>query len=362
MFQTDGPLRTPLHQTHLDAGGRIVDFAGWRMPIQYQGIVAEHKAVRSAAGIFDVSHMGQLRFQGPEAASFLGRMVVSAVDRLKPGEARYTHLCDERANLIDDLIVYRLAERDLLLVPNAAMVAEVREWFEKHLPAEGVTMADESLQWVCLAVQGPRAEGIISQVTGAPAGEFKPFSVHIFPELFGGLLVARTGYTGEWGVELMGPWEQGVAIWETLMAVGAEAGLVPCGLGARDTLRLEKGYLLSGQDFDHDRTSLETACGWLVDWDHDFVGKEALAAQKEAGFHRLTGIKVLDRGMIRPGNEVLHDGQVVGKLTSGGLSVTLKHGIGLAYLPLPIRKPETPLTITVRGKPLNATTVKLPFL
>lgn len=362
MFQRDAPLRTPLHQTHVEAGARIVDFAGWRMPIQYGGIVAEHRAVREAAGIFDVSHMGQLRCTGPGAAGFLSRMVVSAVERLNPGQARYTHLCDEQARLIDDLIVYRLAEEDYLMVPNAAMVAEVGEWLQGHLPGEGVKLVDESLQWVCLAVQGPESKSIISEVVGAPAGEFKPFSVHIFPDLFGGLLVARTGYTGEWGVELMYPWDQGAKAWEATLAAGSSRGLVPCGLGARDTLRLEKGYLLSGQDFDHDRTSLETGCGWLVDWDHEFVGKEALLAQKEAGFDRLTGIRVLDRGVIRPGNEVLHQGEVVGKLTSGGISVSLKYGIGLAYLPLPIRQPGTPLAIKVRGKPLNSTTVKLPFL
>lgn len=362
MSRSETSLRTPLHQTHLDAGARIVDFAGWRMPIQYEGIVAEHRAVRSAAGIFDVSHMGQLRFKGPEAAQFIASMVTSAVDRLSPGQARYTHLCDEQANLIDDLIVYRLAEEDLLMVPNAAMVAEVMQWFRDYLPDQGVTLADESRQWVCLAVQGPEAASIISQVVQTEVGQSKPFSVHRYPEMFGGLLVARTGYTGEWGVELMGPWERGVEIWEATMAAGAHRGLVPCGLGARDTLRLEKGYLLSGQDFDHDRTSLETGCGWLVDWDHEFTGKEALAAQKAAGFERSTGIKVLDRGVIRPGNEVHHDGRMVGKLTSGGLSVTLKQAIGLAYLPLPVRKPETPVQIMVRGKPLNATTVKLPFL
>ncbi len=354
--------RTALYQVHVSAGARMVDFAGWQMPIQYAGIVAEHKAVRKAAGIFDVSHMGQLRFTGPKADVFLSRMVVSAVDRLKPGQARYTHLCDEKARIIDDIIVYRLAQEDFLMIPNAATTDRVLEWLMDHAPVEGMTLVDESDLWACLAVQGPEAPGILGQVVDPKAGGFAPFSIHSYPDLFGGLILPRTGYTGEWGVELICPVDHAGEAWEAMMAAGQPLGLVPCGLGCRDTLRLEKGYLLSGQDFHDDRTPLETGCGWLVDWDHDFIGKETLMAQKEAGFDRLTGIRLSDRGVVRPGNEVLHDGKVVGRLTSGGLSVILKEAIGLAYLPLPIRKPGTPMAINVRGKSLNGSTVKLPFL
>lgn len=340
----------------------MVDFAGWQMPIQYGGIVAEHKAVRTAAGLFDVSHMGQLRFRGPAAASWLAGLAVSAVDRLAPGRARYTHLCDERARIIDDVIIYQLGHKDLLMVVNAATTTRVRDWCAAHAPAEGVTLEDESLRWACLAVQGPRAAGVVAQVVEPGVAASKPFAVRCYPDLFGGVILARTGYTGEWGVELLCPAGRAVELWATLLEVGGPEGLVPCGLGARDTLRLEKGYLLSGQDFNGDRTPLEAGCGWLVDWDHEFMGREALQAQKGDDYSRLTGIKVTDKGVARPGCPVVHQGRRVGVLTSGGPSVMLKSSIGLAYLPAESRRPGTPVQVVVRGKSLNGQTVKLPFL
>ena len=341
-------LRTPLHGRHVAAGAILVEFVGWEMPIQYTSIVKEHLAVRSAVGLFDVSHMGELFITGPGAADFISHVTTGDMQRMAPGRCRYCHLLDEQGHIIDDTIVSRLEEDVFLLVPNAATTARVRDWLTRHLVDFDATLTDRTADFVCLALQGPRAPALLASELDITIA---PFTV----ARHGDLVVSGTGYTGEPGCELFVPAHRAGEVWDRLVAAGA----APVGLGARDTLRLEKGYLLSGQDFDGSQTTLETGYGWVVDWEHDFIGLKALAAQRGGDYARLRGVMLEDRGVPRPGCPVLIDGVSAGSLTSGTLSPTLKRGIGLAYL---AAGPGTGVAVEVRGKPLRGRIVRLPFL
>jgi len=341
-------LRTPLHGRHIAAGATLVEFAGWEMPIQYTSIVKEHLAVRSAVGLFDVSHMGELFVTGPGAMDFLSYVTTWDMQRLAPGGCRYCHLLDEQGRIIDDTIVSRLEEEVFLLVPNAATTARVRDWLTHHLADFEAALTDRTTDLACLALQGPDAPALLAAELDLTVAPFKVVR-------HGDIIVSGTGYTGEPGCELFVPAHRAGEVWERLVAAGA----VPVGLGARDTLRLEKGYLLSGQDFDGTQTTLETGYGWVVDWEHDFIGREALAAQRGGDYARLRGVQLDDRGVPRPGCRVLIDDEPVGPLTSGTLSPMLKRGIGLAYL---TAGPETGVVVEMRGKLLRGRIVRLPFL
>jgi len=378
------PLRTPLHSWHARHGATLVPFGGWEMPLQYEGIVQEHLAVRQAAGLFDVSHMGKLLIRGEGAVAAVERVSTNDLPA-KSGRARYTHLLDERGRILDDVIFTVLNEREVFAVCNAGPRARIVDWLGRHL--RGLEVVDLTAEFLCLALQGPKALAIADSVLQGAPGQKKPFwgawtgwrGSSVAPEtvgwersgevlLRGGVsagpfLMTRTGYTGEEGLEIFPPRSMAVEVWDGLLAAGAAQGLRPVGLGARDTLRLEKGYLLSGQDFDGARSSLEANCEWLVKWDHEFLGKAALVEQKTLGTHdRLLGILVEDRGVPRHGSEVVHDGRIVGSLTSGTMSPTLRQGIGLAYLPHSVAVVGTAVAVRVRGRDLAATVVKPPFL
>lgn len=361
------PIRTPLHDWHAAHGARLVDFAGWSMPLQYEGITAEHRAVRTACGVFDVSHMAELAVRGDQARAAVDALVTNNVGRLEVGGALYTALCNERGTMLDDLLVYALAEDHFLVVANAANHAKVEGWFRDRLPA-GVDLADETRDTALFAVQGPHSQRILRAWT--PLASHATFLDDLDYYRAGQLdldgascVVARTGYTGEWGYELYVPAAAAPSLWESLLAAGEDHGLVPAGLGARDTLRLEAGYPLYGQELTEDTTPYEGGIGWVVKAKKasDFVGKAALAAQKEAGVpRRSVGLRGSGRTIARPGAPVSFAGEVVGEVTSGTFSPTLQLPIAMARVES--RAVEGPLTVEVRGAQHPMEIVKPPFV
>ncbi|MDX6591809.1 MAG: aminomethyltransferase [Gaiellales bacterium] len=340
--------RTPLYDRHRAAGARIVPFAGWEMPVQYEGIIPEHRAVRDSAGMFDVSHMGQLELRGPGALEFTQRMLSNDLDRIGAGSAQYTLLLDERGCPVDDLIAYRFADDHILLVVNASRVDDDREWLQRHLP-DDVALEDRSADMAMLAVQGPEALGLVD------LPDLEPFGFAEATVCGVDAIVARTGYTGEPGVELMVDNGDAETLWDAIVGAGA----VPCGLGARDTLRLEVCYPLYGNDLSLERTALEAGLGWVCALDaKDFTGADALREQKAAGgYDRLVAFVVEGRGIPRQGMAIVPDGEV----TSGTMSPSLGVGIGMGYVPANRTGPGTRIQIDVRGRPVEAEIRKKPL-
>ncbi len=356
--------RTALYGLHVGLGARFTEFGGWEMPVRYGSIIDEHHAVRRAAGLFDLSHMGELRVSGPGAATGLAHALVNDPGRLLTGRAGYSLLCAPDGGVIDDLIVYRLAEDVFLVVPNASnreiVVAELRERLARY---EAV-LADETMDTSLLAVQGPAAASILADLTDLDLRSLRNYGVAEAVVAGTSALVARTGYTGEDGFELFVAWSAGPALWEALSVAGGPAGLRPCGLGARDTLRLEAGMPLYGNELDRDTTPLEAGLGWVVELDHDFVGREALLAAAGRPLHRrLVGLVLRARGIARHGYPVTRtdDPAPIGHVTSGSQSPTLGEAIAMAYVPLADAAAGTMLDIVVRGTAVPAEVVPLPF-
>lgn len=354
-------MRVPLHDVHAAAGARFTEFAGFQMPLQYESILAEHEAVRERAGLFDVSHMSNLWVEGDDAEALLARTVVSDPAKVKAGRAQYTVACRPDGTIIDDLIFWRLADGRFHVVPNAGMNTTFVDWFAQH--AEGdVRVLDMSRELCILALQGPKARGIL-EAAHPEVADVKRFGLKEMEFAAGHGFVSGTGYTGEDGVEFMVPNASAASCWRHLMSVGKDDGLVPCGLGARDTLRLEKGFCLAPHEFKGGRSPLEAGLGWVIHWDHDFVGKEALESQKDADDHdRLAGLKATGRGIPREGCDVALNERKVGVVTSGTMSPTLRTGIALAYLRPDAAREGTDVFVDVRGRPVGAKVVKLPFL
>jgi aminomethyltransferase len=369
----EGLKRTPLFPCYGETEGtRCIDFGGWELPVQFAGIQAEHDAVRQRAGLFDVSHMGEFLVAGPKAEAFLQRMTVNDVSKLAPGQAQYTLLCYPEGGVVDDLLIYRLGEERFMLVVNASNIAKDFQWLENHLPAAGegtvpaVELTDCSDATSLLALQGPAAERVLGKVTDAPVGELGPFRFLEEAHVCGvQALVSRTGYTGEDGFELYLRAEDAAAVWRGLLAAGKDDGLVPVGLGARDTLRFEARLPLYGQELSRDITPLEAGLGMFVKLDKgEFIGREALLKQKEAGLPRkLTGIEMLDRGIPRSHYPVYAgaEGELIGEITTGTQSPTLKRNVGLALLKREYSAPDTEIWVEIRGKRLKAKVVKTPF-
>jgi aminomethyltransferase len=358
------PARTPLYECHLEAGARMVEFAGWQMPVQYSGVIEEHRAVRTAAGLFDVSHMGEISVRGPAAEAFLQHLTPNDVTRLAPGRAHYSGLLTERGTYLDDLLIYRLAAEEFLVVVNAANAAADFGWIASHAQGrDGVVVEDVSDRWALLALQGPRAVEILAPLVPEDLTEVRYYGFRRGEVAGVEGLLSRTGYTGEDGFELYLPPQRAAEVWRRLLAEGEAAGLVPAGLGARDTLRLEAGMALYGHEIDETTTPFEAGLGWVVKLDQrDFVGREALAAQKERGVERkLVGFEVRGRGIARQGHEVVAGGRAVGRVTSGTWSPTFEKALGMAYVPIDMAVPGTALTLTVRGRELDAEVVELPF-
>jgi aminomethyltransferase len=339
--------RTPLFDRHVALGARMVPFAGWEMPVQYEGVIPEHKTVRSDCGAFDVSHMGELHVDGPRGPAFLQEMLSNDLDRIGDGEAQYTLLTNERGGIVDDLIVYRLAAGQYLLVVNASNRAAVFGWLKEREP-RGCEVRDTSDEYGLIAVQGPRSLERL-ELPAAPA------FTHAMGELDGiEVMIARTGYTGELGVELCCAVEDVVALWDAVLARGA----VPCGLGARDTLRLEVCYPLHGSDITPETDAVSAGLGWACALDKEFTGAEALRRIRGAGpERRLVGFVMEEKAVPRHGMPIQGGGEV----TSGTHSPMLGRGIGMGYVPAASSAPGSELVVDVRGKPRKARVVKKPI-
>lgn len=348
--------RTPLEAAHVELGAKLVPFAGWYMPVQYTSIMDEHGAVRSKSGVFDISHMGQFLVSGEGALDWLNGMLANNVAKLGHGEGQYTFLLNEKGGVIDDLILYRTGANDFFLVVNASMIDEDFAWFSKHLPAT-VELRNESDRWAGMAVQGPDSAAVFAQVC---PGETLPPRNGIVTTA-AGCVVCRTGYTGEDGFEFFSPAAEGGEWLKRFVA----AGVKPCGLGCRDSLRLEMCYPLNGNDLSPERTPIEAGLGFFVDLEKgDFIGRETLAKQKAEGTEvKLVALQYTDKGAPPRAHYpvVSPEGEALGELSSGILSPSLNTGIGLAYLPVKWTKLGTEVRVDVRGRLFPAKVVKKPF-
>lgn len=360
---TDAALRkTPLDARHRASGARMVEFAGWEMPVQYSGVMDEHRAVRSAAGLFDVSHMGEIRVSGPGAEAYLQYATPNDVANLTPGRIHYSALLTERGTYIDDLLVYRLGDTEFMAVVNASNVEADFEHM-LSLKRDDVEIDNVSDRYGLLALQGPQAVAMLAQLTSAPLDEIKYYRFAMGEVAGHEALISRTGYTGEDGFELYVSPESAPPIWDALFEVGSADGLVPAGLGARDTLRLEAGMALYGHEIDDSTSPWEAGLQWTVKLDAGpFHGRDALIAQREAGVtRRLVGFEVLDRGIARQGHEVWMGGEPVGAVTSGTHCPTLEKAVGMAYVPAELAETGNDLELEVRRRKLRGRLVDLPF-
>ncbi len=352
---------TSLYDRHVSLGAKLVPFAGYAMPIQYSGIIKEHLAVRESAGLFDVSHMGEFVVEGPEAESFLQYLTLNDVSGLDTGKAHYSAMCNENGFLLDDLIIYRYGPERFMVVVNAANMDKDYEWFSSHCP-DGVALSNQSDAISLIAFQGPLSREILSTVLDTTLDDL---GFYTFKELetFGETItVARTGYTGELGFELYGSHEVIPRIWDMILKAGASRDVLPAGLGARDTLRLEMKYCLYGNDIDETTNPIEAGLGWITKLDKgDFIGRDALVDAKANLSRRLVCLELQERGIPRHGYTIFRDGDNVGIVTSGGQSPSLKKGIGLGYVKKEFAKSGTELEIDIRGKRVKAMVVKPPF-
>jgi aminomethyltransferase len=355
--------KTPLNEAHRQLGARMVEFAGWHMPVQYSGPIAEHMAVREAAGLFDVSHMGQIEVRGRDALRLVDLVTANDPKALDDNQVQYSLLLNPTGGLVDDLLVYRIDEAHFLLVVNAATTRKDFEWIHSHAGGLECDIRDTSAAYALLALQGPSAEMILQ--------EFTPTSLDHIPSFWSQRVmiegartrVSRTGYTGEDGFEILCAPEDALHLWNRLLVTGVEGGLVACGLAARNTLRLEAKLMLYGNDIDDTTPALEAGLGWVVKLNKgDFIGRDALVELKRAGLtRRLVGFEMLDRAPARDGYAVVKDGTRVGVVTSGSPAPFLKKNIGLAYLPAELAAVNTRVEVLVRERPVPAVVVKTPF-
>ena len=356
---------TPLISQHRSAGGKLVDFAGWEMPIHYTGVLDEYHAVRNKAGLFDVSHMGRVLASGPGASAFLQQTTTNDVEQLAIGQAQYSMVCNERGGIKDDIFVYRLKADAYLLCVNASNREKVVAWLVDHRLQYGLTLEDQSDGLAQIALQGPRSRDIVAAVSTTDLSGLKLH--HIREAIVGTIptLIARTGYTGEFGYEFYVAAERSGELWERLLAHGAAEGLKPAGLGARDLLRLDMGYLLYGNDIDEDTTPIEAGVEWTVSYaKKEFIGRTSLQALRDRGADRgLVGVELLEKAVPRHGFVIRSSAgsAPIGAITSGNLSPLLQKGIGLAYLPVDYTAPGTRLFVDIRGKAVPAQVVKPPF-
>jgi aminomethyltransferase len=356
---------TPLFDIHRELGARLVEFGGWEMPVQYSSIIEEHKAVRERAGLFDVSHMGEFLVEGAGALGFLQAMAPNNVARLADDQALYTQTLLPSGGTVDDLIIYRLGEDRYVVVVNAGTMEKDWAWFTQHAAGRAdLTLTNMSDQTALLALQGPLAQEILQPLTDVPLGEMKYYWSREGTVAGIACRISRTGYTGEDGFELYCGASDAPALWRVLTQAGQAHGLLPAGLGARDTLRLEAGYCLYGHELTEEITPLEAGLGWTVKLDKgtDFSGREALLAEKQSGLQRkLVGIETRERGIPREGYAILANGERIGTVTSGTMSPTLGRPIGLGYVPPAFAAPGTELAVEIRGKLVPAVVVALPF-
>ncbi len=352
--------KTALFERHQALGAKLVPFAGFEMPIQYRGIVAEHQAVRTTAGLFDVSHMGEFFVSGPRALEYLQKITVNDVSALAAGQAQYSAMCYDNGGIVDDLLVYRLPDKFMVVV-NAANRQKDYDWMASHL-IEGAELNDESASITLVALQGPAARRILNHSLEADFDDLAFYHLREFQYKRQALIVARTGYTGELGFEIYGNNEIMPIVWDRLIKIGEDFEIQPAGLGARDTLRLEMKYSLYGNDIDADTNPLEAGLGWIVKPDAgDFIGREALLAVKGKLERRLVCLEMINRAIPRPHYKVFAGEEEIGTITSGTQSPSLKKGIALAYLRKGFTKSGTEITVEIRGKQMPGIVVKPPF-
>lgn len=362
-------MQTPLFPVYERYHAKVVDFHGWELPVQFSGIIDEHHQVRRRVGLFDVSHMGELMVSGPDAAAFLDQMVTNRIANLAPGAIRYSPLCYEDGGTVDDLLIYRLAEAEFLVVVNASNIAKDFEWLKSHSARFRVTLNDVSAQTAQLAVQGPESQPLLERLLQPPLAPLALDSLkyyHFIKEVRLGsipALLSRTGYTGEDGFELYVKAADAVNAWELLMDKGASFGIKPIGLGARDTLRFEAALPLYGQELSAEINPLEAGLSRFVKLDKpDFIGKASLLAVQNAGPARtLIGLAMVDRGIPRSGYPVLQNGLAIGSVTSGSYAPTLDQNLALALVDRAGYSAAAPLQVEIRGKLLDARPVALPF-
>jgi len=361
--------RTPFYEAHKNLDAKLIDFGGFEMPVQYQGIKDEHQAVRDACGIFDVSHMGEVFVEGPEALDFVNYITINNASKIAIGQAQYSAMCYENGGIVDDLLVYRLDTHSFMLVINASNIKKDVEWMKQHVSKFDCTLENLSEKYCLLAVQGPNSKEILQKLTSVDLYSigFYKFKTGDFAGL-SSVIISETGYTGEPGFELYFRNDSGdpLSAWNAIMDAGVDSGLIPCGLGARDTLRLEMGYALYGNDITQDTNPLEAKMGWLTKLDkEEFIGKKALQEQKEEGITRkLIGFYTLEKRAIPRNGYPLcdKDGNEIGTVTSGGMSITENKGIGMGYAPVDYITANTTIYIKIRKKLVEATLTKPPFI
>jgi len=351
--------KTPLNQVEKELGGKMVDFGGWELPVQYSGILDEHDAVRTKAGVFDVSHMGEVTVKGPQALELLQGATCNDVAKLEDGRAHYNGLLYPTGGFVDDILIYRIAHDDYFVVVNASNTDKDFEWLQQAAGGLDVDVQNVSANYAQLAIQGPEAERVLQAMTDVPLAPIKYY--RFARGLVDGApaIVSRTGYTGEDGFEIYVAPEHAPRIMKKLV----DAGVKPCGLGARDTLRLEAKMALYGNDIDQTTTPIEADLGWIVKLEKgEFAGRDVLSREKEEGPRRkLVGFEMVDRGIARHGYPVVDGGEEIGVVTSGTHSPTLKKAIGLAYLPLDKSAQGTEFTVLIRGKEARARVIPTPF-
>lgn len=355
--------KTPLNQIHKDMGAKMTDFGGWEMPVEYSGIIEEHQAVRNHCGLFDVSHMGEILISGENAAKSLQKIITNDLQKLEPGKIIYTPICRPDGGIIDDLLVYCLQEDQYLMVVNASNIEKDFNWINEHL-FEKTKAENFSDEYTLLALQGPESKRILTQLTDIDLNSLNYYRFRQAKAAGIEMIISRTGYTGELGYELYFEPEAAEKIWDRLMKAGSDFGLKPCGLGARDTLRLEKTYPLYGNDIDETTNPYQAGLSWTVAIDKgDFIGREKLIEiEKNCCQQKLSPFKITGRGMARHGYEVYAEAEKIGEVTSGSYSPTRKEGIGLAYLKNEYTEPGTEIEIKVRKRMVKAEVLKGPFV
>jgi aminomethyltransferase len=361
----DAPLKqTALHADHVALGARMIPFVGWDMPVEYSGLSNEHNTVRAAAGLFDVSHMGEIEVAGKDALAAIQLLTSNDASTLKVNQAQYSALMTPAGTFVDDLLVYRFAPNHFLLVVNASNIAKDHDWIVEHAKKAGdVAIVNSSDRYALIAVQGPKARGILQSLTGVELANIK-YYWFAHGEVAGvRATVSRTGYTGEDGFEVFVAPNMASRVWNALLDAGKGDGLIPCGLGARDTLRLEASMRLYGNDIDDSTTVLEADLGSIIGWNKtDFIGHDVLRRQKASGAKRvLVGFAMVDRAIARHGHVVMRDDEQVGYVTSGTQTPFLKKAIGMAYVPTHMAQPGTEFEIDVRGRRARAIVVQMPF-
>jgi len=353
--------KTALYDVHQQAGAKLVEFAGYYMPIQYRGIIEEHRRVRTTVGLFDVSHMGEFIVKGSNAEAFLQKITINDVSKVDVRQVQYSAMCYPEGGIVDDLLIYRFPDHYLMVV-NAANLDKDWEWANRHLIG-GVTLTNESDRYSLLALQGPMAQKTLQKLTALDLGKLDYYWLDEAEAAGVPMMISRTGYTGELGYELMMPNESAVKVWKAVMAAGAEFDIEPIGLGARDTLRLEMKYCLYGNDIDQTTNPLEAGLGWITKLNKgEFISREALLQIKAAGLKRkLIGFDMPGRAFPRHGYAIYSGGERVGVVTSGTFSPSLEKGIGTGYVPVELAAVGTPLEIEIRNSRMPATVCETPF-